>query len=229
MRLFLDFQQGPLQGKKVNIYETASLGRKGAKIEIPDPKLSGIHCYFEFNESRGWMVVDNQSRNGVWVNGFREKNVILKDGDRVAIGSTLMICRLIKPSKFEFSTKFKVWAQSLLKRVGNQQKPLREIKPEVRLEVIQGIQYGECWDVFYGPRRAGLNSSDICLYDDEAPEDSFEIRVKGKYAYFYTNHSNEVKLNDVSVKEKQLTPGDVISIGQSRIIVKVDEGHGFDS
>ncbi len=227
MRIYLDCIEGPHKGQKYSLSEKTSFGRKEADVLLNDPKLSGIHAYFEFSEDSGWSVVDNKSRNGVWVNGLKESRMVLKDGDLILFGSTKFVVRLLEAGAFQFSEKFQVWVQALYKKLVNAQPAIQEVKPELRLKVVQGIQYGQTWSIFYGPRKAGRESTDICLYDEKAPRNSFEIQVKGKYAYFYTENEAVVRINNRSVKEKQFTPGDVISFGDSQILVEIDEGHGF--
>lgn len=228
MRLYLEIIEGPSEGRKLSLSKSTTIGRKGADILLNDPKLSGIHAIFQYEESGGWAIIDNDSRNGIWVNGLKEIRMVLQDSDEIVIGSSKMLCRLVEGSSFKFSEKFSGWVQKLFKSSKNEAPShLSEIKPEIRLKVIQGIQYGETWDINYGPRQAGKENNDICLYEDVAPEESFEIRVKGKYAYFYTEREKIVKLNNESVREKQFTPGDVISIGESQILVELDEGNGF--
>ena len=229
MRLYLDVIDGPHKGEKFSLAKVTSFGRKGADVQLDDPKLSGIHVIFDYSEETGWFLKDNKSRNGVWVNGLKEIKIVLKDGDLIQIGSTKLVCRLLEAGAFEFSEKFMVWLQALYKKFKNGKHSKVEVNPEVRLRVTQGVQYGEYWDIFYGPRKAGRDSDDICLRDEKSPKDAFEVLVKGKYAYFYTENENVVKLNNRNVKEKQFTPGDVISFGETQITVEVDEGHGFST
>lgn len=227
MRLYLEIFEGPNKGDKFGLTERTSFGRKGADILLRDPKLSGVHVFFDFTPETGWFLVDNQSRNGVWVNGMKEVRVIIKNADEVQMGDTRMSCRLLDTNALLFSDSFQLWMETLYQDLENGTNPLKQINPEIRLKVIQGIQYGEFWDIFYGPRKAGRDSSDICLRDESAPRETFEIRLKGKYAYFYTENENVVMINGRSVKEKQFTPGDVISFGDTRIKVEIDQGHGF--
>lgn len=227
MRLYLEVIEGPYAGKKFTLSEKTSFGRAGTGIALDDPKLSGTHAFFDYSPKKGWGVFDNESRNGVWVNGHREPKALLQNGDIVQMGQVVLRCRLTDGEVFQFSQEFKDWFKTLPEKVINKSTEVTEINPEIRLKVIQGNQYGESWDIFYGPRKAGKSSNDICLRDEQALLETFEIHVKGKYAYFYTDHENLVKLNNKQVKEKQFTPGDVISFGETKILVEVDEGHGF--
>lgn len=223
MRLYLEIFEGGSKGLKLSLSKRTSMGRKGAEVLLNDVKLSGIHMYFDYKEDQGWLLIDNDSRNGLWVNGLKELRTVLHDGDEIQVGDTKILCRLLEGSAVTFSEKFKNWIQTLYKSAENHPHSLKEVRPELRLKVIQGVQYGESWDIFYGPRKAGRDSDDICLYDDKAPSEAFEILVKGKYAYFYTDHEQIVKLNTKSVKEQQFKPGDVISFGESEILVEVEE------
>ncbi|MCJ8275462.1 MAG: FHA domain-containing protein [Bdellovibrionales bacterium] len=229
MRLFLEVIQGPDTGQQINLKKSKSIGRKGADILLNDPKLSGIHAVFKYDSGRGWFVVDNNSRNGVWVKGIREHAIGIEDGMEVQIGGTILRCRIIVKSTNKVEAGFVQWLESLLKKVKDRQLTMKEIKPEMRLRVVQGLQYGEMWDIFYGPRLVGKEQLDICLYDEEAPSEAFEILVKKRYPYFRTQHPDIVKINGESVKDKQLVPGDIIKIGESEILVEFDNGHGFSS
>ena len=229
MRLYLDVTEGPNKGKKYSLTERTSFGRKGAEILLDDAKLSGVHVFFDYSKDTGWFVEDNKSRNGVWVNGHKEMKIVLKNGDLIQIGGTIMICRLQEAGSLNLSDQFMNWVESLFKKLKNHRLPVHLVNPEVRLKVIQGVQYGTHWDIYFGPRVAGLNSDDICLFDDKAPEKAFEVRLKGQYAYFYTDNESVVKMNGISVKEKQFIPGDVISFGETKIKVEIDDGNGFSN
>ena len=195
MRLYLEIIEGPSKGQKITINGKMSIGRKGADILLNDPKLSGIHVLFDFVEGSGWVVKDQNSRNGVWVNGLKESRHVISDLDEILIGTSRMVCRILETQQVNFSDRFKHWIQNLFKKVENLKSPMKKVKPEIRLKVVQGVQYGQTWDIFYGPRKAGKDSNDICLYEEMAPSQSFEIKVKGTYAYFHTRHENIVKIN----------------------------------
>ncbi|MBI2890598.1 MAG: diguanylate cyclase [Nitrospirae bacterium] len=69
--------------------DVTTMGRDGSatlKIE-GDPFMSRIHVKILREPSR-YMLADNNSTNGVVVNGQRIKEVELRNGDRVQIGST---------------------------------------------------------------------------------------------------------------------------------------------
>ena len=229
MRLFIEVIEGPDKGKQLNLKESTSIGRKDAEILLNDVKLSGTHAFLKYDPTRGWFIKDNDSRNGIWVNGIREHEIQIQDGLEVQMGQSILLCKLIVKASKRAEGGFIQWVQKLLKQVPNRPSSLKEIKPEMRLRVIEGMQYGEQWEVFYGPRVVGKEQLDICLYDEKAPKEAFEILVKKRYPYFHTNHPDQVKVNGESTSDKQLVPGDVIQVGDSKILVEFDNGHGFHS
>ncbi|MFH0889470.1 MAG: FHA domain-containing protein [Planctomycetota bacterium] len=63
------------------------IGRKrDCQIRIFDSKISRHHCYIEKNPEGNLKLVDNNSHNGCFVNGIKELEIILKEGDSIIIG-----------------------------------------------------------------------------------------------------------------------------------------------
>src|SRR5262245_31018456 len=57
-------------------------------IQLTGAKVSRIHCKLsrrDFGPSR-WAIIDNNSTNGLFVNGQRVMEAELKDGDTVTVG-----------------------------------------------------------------------------------------------------------------------------------------------
>ena len=229
MRLYLEIISGPAKGQKFHFKRSISLGRKGTDVAIDDGKLSQIHAFFKFNRPNEWVLLDNNSRNGLWVNGIREAKIKVTDGMEVLVGESIIRCRLIEKVSSKTSESFLDWIRGLRLRVKNHELELFEVKPEIRIRVVEGQQTGKIWEIFYGPRYAGYNHEDLCLYDEGAPKDAFEIRVQEGRPLFYTNHPTQVFLNKQSMREQRLAPGDIIQVGESKILVEFNDGHGFRS
>ena len=76
----------PLKGKKISIGRSAE-----NDIPVLDPFCSGRHAFICPSET-GYVVRDNASKNGVFLNGERiQSETELKRGDEVLIGSTRII------------------------------------------------------------------------------------------------------------------------------------------
>lgn len=60
------------KGRKVRVHSGDTLGKRSvAKIIISDPSVSGVHCSFSYSEKRGWIVKDENSTNGTFVDNRR--------------------------------------------------------------------------------------------------------------------------------------------------------------
>lgn len=78
--------------------EVVLIGRVNADLTVNDPDVSRRHCTIE--QSGGKLIVrDLKSTNGTIVNGVRAELEVLKDGDRIKVGSTEL--RLVVTSEGE--------------------------------------------------------------------------------------------------------------------------------
>ncbi len=69
---------------------TFTLGRSpGNLVQVVAPDISRRHCQFRWDGSR-YTIQDLNSENGVLVNGLRVGEQVLADGDRIAIGETVL-------------------------------------------------------------------------------------------------------------------------------------------
>ncbi len=77
-------------GKPIQIDKpTAILGRDPTcDVRLSFGFVSGKHCEFRFDGDR-WEVIDNNSRNGVQINGVRTKRWVLQTGDELTISQRL--------------------------------------------------------------------------------------------------------------------------------------------
>lgn len=84
--------QGRDQGKRFELTEPAvHLGRdKGNEIQLRDTEVSRQHAEFRLHEL-GVELVDRGSSNGTFVNSQEVQQCVLKNGDRIQVGRSLMI------------------------------------------------------------------------------------------------------------------------------------------
>jgi signal transduction histidine kinase/pSer/pThr/pTyr-binding forkhead associated (FHA) protein len=83
--------QGNDQGQYFELLETTStIGRAvNNHVRLQDAKVSRCHAHVLCTEDR-FHLIDNNSTNGVYLNGRREKNCILNNGDQIRLGHTLL-------------------------------------------------------------------------------------------------------------------------------------------
>jgi len=81
---------GQTMGERVSVLGNAFIGRDpGAELVLPDPGVSYRHACLE-DRGGAWVLVDLGSTNGTVVNGEKAREVLLKHGDRMRFGSTLV-------------------------------------------------------------------------------------------------------------------------------------------
>ena len=69
---------------------TVERGDVTLRIQIPDAKMSTAHALLQ-RDDRGWVLVDQHSRNGSSVNGERSMRAVLRDGDHIQLGHTFFV------------------------------------------------------------------------------------------------------------------------------------------
>lgn len=85
--------RGRDQGKHFQLSESVyRIGREaGSDIQLVDTETSRSHAELRLGANGTWEVRDLQSSNGTLVNGRTIRQHLLSNGDRVEIGSTLLI------------------------------------------------------------------------------------------------------------------------------------------
>ena len=83
-----------LKGKSIPVRTGDNLGKNSQKsrIVIPDNTVSGLHCTFRFVSGKGWMIRDENSTNGTYVNGVRlpqAGTASLKNGAKIKTGKEI--------------------------------------------------------------------------------------------------------------------------------------------
>lgn len=77
----------------------AGIGRDaGNAVQLPQTEVSRRHAIVQ-HTSQGWYVRDLGSRNGLFVNGRRVKDALLKDGDKLTIGPYELVFEVEKAAQ----------------------------------------------------------------------------------------------------------------------------------
>jgi pSer/pThr/pTyr-binding forkhead associated (FHA) protein len=91
MLVILEIMSGPQSGDQIPIGpgQTVSVGRThSADLVFPDDaRMSGVHFVLSCKED-SCLLVDQNSRNGTFVNGRQVVEVIVNNGDQIAAGDT---------------------------------------------------------------------------------------------------------------------------------------------
>jgi diguanylate cyclase (GGDEF)-like protein len=78
-------------GTRFTLERSCDIGRDpGAELAVRDENVSWRHARVEDRGSGDWVVVDLKSTNGVLVNGEKCVEALLRPGDRVFVGKTIL-------------------------------------------------------------------------------------------------------------------------------------------
>src|SRR5947209_15153033 len=85
-----------MQPRSVPLREAVvTLGRSVDNVlEVPDANMSRRHCVIERRADGDFILTDCNSSNGTRVNGERVLSHELRDGDRIEVGSTILLFSL---------------------------------------------------------------------------------------------------------------------------------------
>ena len=79
----------PLEGDVVRLGRAFS-----ADVRLENPTVSRRHAILS-REERGWVLLDDRSANGCWVDGERVTRALLHDGARLRLGNVAMTFVLV--------------------------------------------------------------------------------------------------------------------------------------
>ncbi len=84
--------QGPEQGRRYELFPDAThIGRGGQnEIRILDTEVSRRHALVQFREG-DWILTDLKSSNGTFLNGRPVQRSVLRAGDQIQIGRTILL------------------------------------------------------------------------------------------------------------------------------------------
>jgi hypothetical protein len=232
MELMLKAGEGPLKDQVFTLSNGLTIGRAGTDITIPDGRVSTLHARVALGEEGQLLLIDNQSKNGVRVNGERTDILELKPGVEFYIGDQFFRVEEAVPTKKrerpKRSQKQRVyWHEALAEFLHTHSKSFKDrtvefelLEPALVLEFVRGVQVNCKWVLGYGPRKIGAASLDLPIWEPGAPHVCFEVKPTADGLLFQTKHPEVVRLSDQSVDSQVLRVGDTIKINDT--IIEVD-------
>ncbi len=229
MALAFKILSGDQKGQLFPIEDGITIGRQSQQVPLNDPKASSHHARVAVEDGR-FKLIDNNSKNGIHVNGQKVAELDLIDGAEFSIGDVLF--KIVKHDSEKLREKRAkkgqhLWYEALADFVERstenlQDKPIRfqPLEPAVMFEFVRGVQMNTRWIVGYGPRKIGSGSIDLSIYENKAPDVCFEIEGTPNGILFRTQHPGIVRLNDKEVSSQILHIGDRIRINDT--VIEVD-------
>jgi hypothetical protein len=124
--------------------------------------------------------------------------------------------------------KFANWHRDLARALVRGSKDLKDspkimspLTPTVELLFKSGRQADTHWTLGYGPRTIGSRSFELEIHEPGAPDQCFEISQGPNGPTFHTLHPDIVRLNGIARTHSDLSDGDTISIGATKIVIRM--------
>lgn len=237
-RSFLKIVAGARQGLNVPLPPNGSLvvGRREGDLLLDDPLVSGRHCQIV---ARGadWVLQDMGSTNGTMVDGRLVREVTLKPGNEVTIGSTRLILFMsgeetlspdpsVGRSDSNRSHLEIAWLlDEELVEVQGASNGGDVIGQDLRLppglnalaEVVAGQDLGKVYRFTRGNVSIGRKTGDIPLSDGEVSRRNSVIEVFGREMVFLRDlgSTNGTYHNGRRISVARVRNGDTIGVGKT--------------
>lgn len=247
-RSFLKIVAGARQGLNVPlpVREPLVIGRKEGDLLLDDPLVSGRHCQIVLRNGEV-VLQDLGSTNGTMVDGRLVREVPLKPGNEIAIGSTRLILftgstelgsegdEPPAPRENAASQLEIAWLldEELVELAGSGERTRTTadvIGQELRLppgfnalvEVVAGQDMGKVFRFTRGNVNVGRRAGEVPLSDGEVSRRHSVIEVFGREMIFLRDlgSTNGTYHNGRRVAVGRLRSGDTIGVGKT--VLKLD-------
>lgn len=238
-RSFLKIVAGARQGMNVPLptRDALVIGRKEGGLLLDDPLVSGRHCQIV---PRGgeYVLQDLGSTNGTMVDGRLVREVALKPGNEIALGSTRLILFTgateagdEEPAKDVPASQLEIaWllGEELVELAGSGERTRSTadvIGQDLRLppglnalvEVVAGQDTGKVFRFTRGNVNIGRRAGEVPLSDGEVSRRHSVIEVFGREMIFLRDlgSTNGTYHNGRRVSVGRLRSGDTIGVGKT--------------
>jgi pSer/pThr/pTyr-binding forkhead associated (FHA) protein len=249
-RSFLKIVAGARQGLNVPLpaREPLVVGRKEGDLLLDDPLVSGRHCQI-VSRNGDYVLQDLGSTNGTMVDGRLVREVVLKPGNEVAIGSTRLILFTgvsdvgggddLEPVAAKESAQNQLeiaWLldEELVELAGSGERTRSTadvIGQDLRLppglnalvEVVAGQDTGKVYRFTRGNVNVGRRAGEVPLSDGEVSRRHSVIEVFGREMIFLRDlgSTNGTYHNGRRVTVGRLRSGDTIGVGKTVLKLQV--------
>jgi RNase P/RNase MRP subunit p29 len=220
--IILDSTDPSVLGKSIELKPGLIIGRAKGNLIIEDDRISTVHAEIQVNNQGEFFLVDKDSRNGIKVQGKRITKLLLSPGVIFQIGNTLIETTYVKTQpqihdQKDDGSDLRTEAYDLLENIEllefNSKKPMFFDKP-IKLNVIQGVQLNQSWQLEYGPYKFGSGCVGGILIGDNMPLEVFEVyETNSGKMIRVLGEERVVRLNTILLtNESIIDNGDIISI-----------------
>lgn len=208
-------------GKELQAQHGALIGRDQGSWIIEDDRISSIHAEIQENNQGDFLLIDKDSRNGIQIERKRLAKLLLIPGTIFQLGSTIIevFHKNIRPPSDNEVLNMEKKLSELHSLILKAQPDWTFRKPQffkapLHLQVIQGLQLDQKWNIEFGPFKFGSGCVGGLLTGKDMPLEVFEIFLgsQGPMISPLTKGSF-LKLNSIPIKkESPLTTNDILGI-----------------
>lgn len=204
---------GPVEGKAFLLKDGLRIGRSQGNIILLDPMVSDLHAEIRIYSNGKIMIFDQNSKNKIIINNRRLIKSVLEKGTKFKIGKTEFELAFVKTSE-EILAEF---ISKNSKEIYNNPLALKPFVKSILLVFAVGLQKGQGYRLFYGPRFCGSASVDIPILEQEAPKRAFALIPDRMETLFVTKYPDVVKFNGMNIKKIKIKSGDRIIVGKTHL------------
>lgn len=198
-----------------------TIGRGSSNtIQCKDREASRLHCRIEKTDT-GYRLVDNRSRNGTILNNQKTEIQDLRPGDVITLGDFRL--QFDPPEGVEdedFAATIEV-APLTEKEAASPRSSgsAGDGKPQYVLEVFEGRQAGQRFDLANDALTIGRNSANVFKIDDESGSSFHAEITREPTGYFITDlgSTNGTRVAGEKIVKTRLGPGTEIQIGTTKM------------
>jgi pSer/pThr/pTyr-binding forkhead associated (FHA) protein len=232
--LFENIESGKIH--KFALKDFMLIGRsEDNDVILNHKKISSQHAKI-VKDDKSYYLIDLGSRNGIKINGNKAKNIKLDNLNEVIIGSFKIkimteneVSEQKKSKEKKYFEEFEDLFQKTIKKSKNDPQNLVSLTPALKLNVISGLNAGQCFLLGYGPRLFGPLSLETMILDEEKPGFEFIIFNFKNKNYIQPLSKNILLFNSNYVNHKQtIKNGDIYQFGKTRFeIIEIEDINDF--
>ena len=212
-KFILKALSGPVEGRSFDVKQGLKIGRSEGDIILDDSSVSSLHAKIDIYPNGKMMILDQDSKNKILIDGREIIKSILERGTKFKIGKTEFEVALIMTAEEVVSNFMK----KLSKKIQDNPLALRPFSKPLEVSFISGLQKGQSYYLSYGPRFFGSESVDFPLFEKTAPKKSFVITPEESGPYFITKEPELVCFNGEQIKKCKIKNGDKVLIGETQL------------
>lgn len=215
MRLELEILDGPDKGKKIPLKRGLILGSQSDSYRFNDKQMLGQHAVLTYDQKNTWNI-ECLDGSKLRLGSVEQARAALLPGLIFHLGQTgFKVIHKELPRGMSWKEALKDW---LNKNPGqNIETTMFFFLHPIRLNFVQGPQFGDFFTLSYGPRELGYNSLDIALKDPSSPLMAVRFLQIGDTIFIENFCANLALINGQHFNQHVIHDGDLLTVGTSVI------------